>query len=49
VVGEAMVLNESVALTTVTLVRVVGAAVLDWPSGVELAGAVVLNPWLTLL
>lgn len=41
VVGEAVVLNEVEALTTVTLVRVVGVAVLDWTSEVELAGAVV--------
>ncbi len=49
VVGEAVVLNEVEALTTVTLVRVVGVAVLDWASEVELTGAVVLNPGLALL
>jgi hypothetical protein len=49
VVGEAVVLNEVEALTTVTLVRVVGVAVLDWAAEVELAGAVVLSPGLALL
>ena len=49
VVGEAVVLNEVEALTTVTLVRVIGAAVLDGASEVELVGAVVLNLGLVLL
>jgi hypothetical protein len=49
VVGEAVVLNEVEALTTVTLVRVVGVSVVDWAAEVKLAGAVVLNLGLALL